>query len=576
MTTNYGPLVGQGLTTAAEPATFGSESWGNFVENISRSSAPSDLGENSGLYSGSLSAQGSLVAEQLNSGEYLVQVNGRSQTYKPFLTGYFRQYWKDPTQTTFGANTAIPAITSVMPDSYTDMPGSFHYYVDLQLTRATGSNYFDIFYFLNAYNQVLAWVTTANDYTSALKTAELHNLQYFGANSYQDLITQGFYKYENSKALVQAFQNMGFLVGDIPNGTFGTPNGIARCMINTGLGAIGNLTDNLVSAGVNFADIANPIYTATIASVLSEITNPNDLDTIQGVLETSVPNLTSPLDYCSISAASGLPNDSLFNDMAEVGADIYSKAPNFTYQVGSDVAALLRTLEVEITGNIEALTTNTSLLNPSILESLRSYLPLGVNNAPVTMLDVIGTASGYLTDSMTAVNAGINNLYNTYYGPVIRDSLSEISRLAAQVSLSNTDNENQGVGEYWSQQLLDAEQSYYSLISEIAANTSGNLPAIVNQINSNYADVCSHIATEHRNYNRANLAISSVRDNSLLLNFVSTLPYYAADQGNIGTDLMLRGMSQPNVAGETLKAVLDQARNTSLLSNAGVKINGVI
>jgi hypothetical protein len=78
------------------------------------------------------------------------------------------------------------------------------------------------------------------------------------------------------------------------------------------------------------------------------------------------------------------------------------------------------------------------------------------------------------------------------------------------------------------------------------------------------------------NYNKANITPSDYTDNSIIYSFVESLPSYAADAQNIGTDLLLYGLCQNNQSGDIVKTILGQFKNNQTLSNVGVRISGIV
>ena len=535
---------------------------------------PVYFGPNSGVYTGSLSAQGNMVAMQLNPGQPNLVGDGTDNAFvKPYHSGYFKEYWRNPETTTFGANTPMPALTGVMPDTYPDMPGNAVYYTDLQMYRLSGSNQWDNNYFLNSFNQALTWTLISNNYLVALKTAQNTNLAYYGADSYQALTTQGFSKYQTGQALLLAFRNIGKVASSITSGYFGTANAVAQVLIDYGLGYINNLAVTLYSGGVNFDDIGNEVYTPFITEQLRQITNATDLQTIQEVLESNVPNIANPLDYTRIDRSAGIPNDSEFASFAAVGQDFYNRAPNLTLKTGSEIADLIDSIQSNVTANVETIA-NTSLIDQNIIDTVRAYLPVSRDNQPISVLNVVGMASGYLLEDMQKVNEGIAALYATDYGPQIRSTLTNISRYDAQVPLT-TSEQGQSDG-WWNTQLENEKNSYYALIDTIVADTSGNIPAIVNQINTHYDNFTSNLYYEYTNYGRANITTSNFNDVTSTLSFIQSLPSYGADPDNIGTDLLLYGITQSNQGGETARTILDQGKYDFFLTNVGVTITGII
>lgn len=580
----------------------------------------------SGVYSGSLSAQGSMVAMQLNQGSYkykpVEQTNRRWRSWIislvggvdseqpqeeiPYLTGYLRQYWRDPTTCTFGNDSAIPAITGVVPASFPSMPGNLMYYIDLQLTRVTGSNYFNINTFINTFNQVQGWLTTTNNYVTATNNAKKTNLEYYGATNYKGFVSQGFDVYKQGKALITALRNQGITTRLLGEGHFGTPNAVVKTLITNGLGYINNLSSVMAANGVNMDQIYDESYTTLCIAQLEAITNVDDLAVIQGVLESTIPNMTSPMAYCSIEASSGLPNDSAFKSLTAFGIDITEKAPNLSFENGLAVATLINNVQTEISTSVESLATNESLLPQSVIDALRLNMPTNGQNAPVSMLNVMGIGSGYLMGYMEKVNNGIAALYATSYGPRIRSVLTEISRYDARVALSAAElkeaekfvivpapywvpsNYNSSTNQFESQTLVGGGpdywetnrnrkvEEYYAILQEVANDNRENIKFIFNTINDNYNEFCRLLSYEYQNFARASATFQQFSDNSQIFNFVAGLPGYTADTQNIGTDTLLYGMAQPNSAGDLVKAAMANAKNNQILGEAGVRIKGQI
>jgi len=400
---------------------------GAFVCNDELMPTNSSVPTSTGLFIGSLSAHGNIVAMITNSGGYNYVDNNGFFALKPYLTGYMREYWRDPTKLSLGKDTAIPALTGVVSNATDLISGNLLYFIDLQLTRLAGNNFFDNFSFINIFNQVVNWVTTSNNYLVALKTSNDKSLKYFGSDNYQQLLTQGFSKYKSGIALRQSLRNLGKIITEINEGYFGTSNSIAAIMIKSGLGNTGNLTSKLTASGVNLENIYDPRYTQQISQTLQTITAQSDLNTIQQVLKTTVSNLISPLDYTSLEKTSGLQNDSVFQTLIEFGKDIKSRAPLITVETGVELVQAIDLVLDEVTSNVSSLSAEGKLLPTSIIDNLRSYLPVGENNGPVTVIDVIGMGTGYLTNDFKIVNENLLLIEQSGYGSQLHNALRDIS-----------------------------------------------------------------------------------------------------------------------------------------------------
>lgn len=603
----YGPYIGFGSAIGAAQAEFNS---GAFIDtNQILPLSPAELVSQgfSGVYSGSLSSQGNMVAMQINPGapnyvtvtvDPVTSETGR--IIAPYLTGYFRQYMKDPRQCTFGANSAMPAITGVMPSKYSATPGNLLYYIDIQMTRLTGSNTFDSKFFINAFTQALNWAVTSNGYISSVNAAENTNLAYHGAHDTAQLITSGFNVLAQSQAVKLALKNQGLMTQTITNGNFGTPNAVAQTLIDLGLGSINNLSTTLLQNGVTMQNISSNNYTAIISQTLANITNTSDIETIQYVVESTIPNMTSALDYISIEKSSGIKNDSTFTTMANVGASLYNKGPISTFANGQAIYNFLSNLQYNVPPSVDQISTQTSMLRPDIIASLRSYLPISADNQPIGVLNVVGMASGYLVEYVNLVNEGLSALAATDYGAQISSTLSTISRYEAEIpadaaeqaaaasyrpvpaEVTNTDGEGNTYvvvpagPNYYQVKSLQYQTEYYNILANVVADPDNKIQAMVKQINDNYDILCSQTSLEYQNWMKANLQIVSYGDNSIFFSFVSSLPGYGADRDNLGTDLLLYGMAQSNDSGDLVKTILGQAKNTVLLSNVNVRPLGTL
>jgi hypothetical protein len=576
-TTSQGPVVSATATSSISSAEF------NYGINLPQYN---NIPTVSGVYKGTLSAQGNMIAMALNSGNYNYQSTGMIDEAGneigfaiPWLTGYTREYWKNPSSCTFGSNSAIPALTGVMPTGLS-MSGCTSYYIDLQLTRLSGSNYFDNFAFINVFNRAVSWVVNSNDYLLALKKAESNNLAYYGATSYQDFLTNGFSNYIIGNALTLALVNIGTYIQQVALGYFGTPNSIAKFLVDAGLGAYGSLTAQLTSEGIPIDDnIYNEIYTQQITAILKTINNINDLKIIQAVLGSTIPNIKNPLDYISINSASGIDNDSVFKTFTEFGIDLAKRSPNFNVKTGAELVAVINQVLSEASTSIENLATPTGILPESIINGLRTFLPVTKDNNPISILNVIGTPAGYLTDYLKLVNEGIDQLDNTAYGPQLRAAFTAIDKAYVEYNQAIINQfDDTGYQPPIPVAVIDkfekTKTNYFALLTTISADPT--TASIIQKINDNYYTMCELLSIEVENFNKGNILGTTYKDNEAIYSFVSGLPSNAADSLSIGTDYFLYNMCQDNDAGNIIKAILNQYKNNTVLSNVGVRVTNII
>lgn len=585
---------GVGSSTGCVAATAdGPSGDSGFVYGGDFDAGPLKTRANSGVYAGSLSAQGNMVAFQMNNSglrevpktDDLGAEPKIGTEYQPYIWGYFRQYWQDPKQTIFGANTAIPALTGVMPEKFSQLTlplqGDLIYYIDLAICRfmgftSNGPAFPDQFYMINAFNQMLGWTLVSNDYINSVNNAESRDLTYYGSNNYTDYITKGFEVLLEGQSVLRILKNIGLIIQTVPSGYFGTANSIAKIIIDNGLGFVGGLSTNLIAQGIDLEDIYNPIYTRQIANELGKITEASDLILLQTVLETKIKNFSSPLDYLNIAKVAGGNNDSKFTSMANLGITLYNLAPALTFRTGEILASTLERLRKDGATGLANIKGSGSSLNSDITNSMRSFLPQTADNQTISILNVIGTASGYLLSYLKKVNDGLAALYATSYGPRIREAFELINRAYAEIALTQAEiTAASNNANYWVQLQELRKNQYYALINEIIADRSDNISFLVNLINTNYDILCQQIYFEINNFNKANPTIDSFGDNTQLFNFVQSMPYYGADPNSIGTDALLYGCAANNQGGDLVRAILASAKNNQLLGEAGISFREI-
>ena len=511
-----------------------------------------------------LSALGGTTAFIVSQGSSNVNVANAVS----FYTGRFGTYYSG--SQTLGANT-IPAITQTMPGSITTFTGNgagnVVYQIDKACSRVVGSDAsFDLGYFINTFTLASGYVTMSNRYLNASNVSSNTAFTSYGVTNYQGMVTQGWDKYQIGTALVSAFNNIGVMTDSIRLNAFGTAGGVATVLINNGLSDVGNLSANLTAANVNLNDLTNERYDSAITYVLQNITNKDQLTTIQETIGSNVPNMTSLLDYTSISACAGRSNDSVFESFANVGADLYKKSNTPGFRSGADVATLISVIQNPNDSAIESLSGNGNLLNSTITSELATYLPSSPTNTTITMLDVIGSPSGYYDNALSNVINGLSQLNSTSYGPQIVTALNDIITTATDFDAVN-------LAPYYGS-VPDAVNAYNSLLTTIVNDPK--VYPIVNQINTNYSTICQSTVTEYQNWTKAKFYTGSFGDSMTIMSFAQSLPTLAQDVQKTGSGQMIAGMIQNDIHGSTIRAALIEGKNYQRLQTFGVPPNGYV
>jgi hypothetical protein len=342
-----------------------------------------------------------------------------------------------------------------------------------------------------------------------------------------------------------------------------------KTLIDSGLGKILNLFDKLRENNVNLEDLYNSDYTLAITTILQSITDPTQLSLMQGVLESSVPNMKSAMDYTDIGACSGFGlNDSAFQSFIEFGRDLYNKLPEtFFYKTGKEFV-LFNQLVITL-DPIESID-----FNPDDL-----YITLPTKKLQIQ--DVIGSASGYMAGGLNNINLLLEQLRQTKYGIPIHSALNTISKSYSkyraellQYNGTNSTSVPYTVNNIGSQTAYaNAVIAYEKLLEQIAADPE--TADLVYRLNNLYNGFCEELSEEVINYNKINMDVSKfdLQNNDILIDFVTKkLKSLSIDTEDFGTIEFILRLSQPNLAGQTALALQSQYRNYNYLQSGGFSI----
>lgn len=536
------------------------------------------------FYQGSLSSHGSLVAMQINKGTYNyarlpsdnpanLDADGNPKiVLKPYLTGYLREYWRDPLQITLGASSAIPALTGVMPSSlstYSQTPGSALYYMDLQMTRLSGSNFFDSAKFCRLFERKFGYLVSVNKLSpDVITTQDIPNeIGYFGRSSYEELITGGLSNLAKGEALRIALFNIGTIIQQVSSNYFGTPNAVAKQMLDSNLGSVGNLQSKLVQANVNLNDIYLSRYSEPIAQVLKTITNTTDLVTIQNVLKSSVPNFMSPLDYTSIEKCAGRPNDSMFSDFVAVGKELYNNFPQFNLETGKDLVTQMDF--IAFNDSLNYISDQGILVPDTVVDNQKNEMIFAPDGSLGTLYNVIGCGTGYLTSQLTQVNEFIEKLNQSKFGNNLHQALNDIS---TSYSRYRQDYYNNGNSANSLRALLQSITDYEQLLNTVAADAETS--DLVKTLNMAWVNLCEHLSYEVINYNKDTDPTQSAYS---LDQEISSFPFriqinYYKDEYGIKPNSFLKDMAQDNLGGKAAVTLIDYYSNLDVIANMGGKV----
>lgn len=489
--------------------------------------------------------------------------------------GKYLKFYGNADATSLGQGT-IPALTQVVPSTITAIDGMTSKWMDQLIVRILGSNTtIDMMWFTSLYAQAKGFLAECNPWLDSTRLSEKKKLEDFGANSYQDFVGQEFIKYKHGSAITSALTNLGDMIDSLTTGKFGTPGAVAYTLINSGLGNTSNLGRSIVYAGINSADIMNPMYEPQIISILSNITDPADLRTIQSTMKSNVPDMVSPMDYTLISNCAGMPNDSLFANLVEVGQDLNSKSQYLNVDKGANVATLINSMIMTPRPQVEALAGTGPILNSSTTTLMRGLLPISQTDTRVTLYDIIGFTSGYCKANLEATNDAVTSLDSTEYGPRLiaayRDLLSTSGSVIVHGSAGDMIAD---VAPTLSRG--DAINNYNALITEIMSDSRAEIQNIVAKMNTNFKYISDRIVIENHNYLMGDFQKPSYTNSRMYFAFAQGLHNDALDAQEINSCTYLTDMADKSTTGDVILSLLDEGKNINTAQIYSIEPKGFV
>lgn len=489
--------------------------------------------------------------------------------------GMYLQFYGNPDATTLGQDT-IPALTQVVPSTQTSIDGMISKWMDQIVVRVLGSNSaIDMMWFTSLYAQAKGFLAECNPWLDSTRLSEKKTLSDFGANSYQDFVGQEFIKYKHGSAITSALTNLGDMIDSLTTGKFGTPGAVAYTLVNSGLGNTGNLGRSMVYAGINTADIMNPMYEQQIVSILSNITDPADLRTIQSTMKSNVPDMVSPMDYTLIANCAGMPNDSLFANLVEVGQDLNSKSQYLNVDQGANVATLINSMIMTPRPQVETLASSGPILNSATTSLMRGLLPISQTDTRVTLYDVIGFVSGYCKANLEATNDAVTSLAATSYGPRLMSAYRDLLSTSGTVIVRGS------AGDMIYDAIPtvsrgDAINNYNNLVAEILADTSGEIQNIVSKLNTNIKYIADRVVIENYNYALGDFQKPSYTNSRMYFSFAQGLHNDALDSQEINAGTYISDLADTSTTGAVILSLLDEGKNINTAQIYSIEPKGFI
>lgn len=577
-------INGQGLATSAnllaEIATFHAQPTVTLIANISATVSNTNPNVAANLVP-VLSNIGNAA-----QGQWLLDLY--PSNISPSATANVYYYLEQP-------NVYINPVTFVETVTYTPVPSSASFTYTLK-NQAESYFAYGLQEFANIFQTAYAYAGGNFDTISSVTL--LDNRTYgqsgVGYTGPLDLATAGL------GALAPVIANVVSKFGtmyDIKNiGTFADPYVFGQNLLNQGLGAYGNLSANLSSAGLNINNLpqvplnststTQSIVNTTLPSAIGNISLPaiqsttvtvtvtgtsanvvtniysqivgNDLASIQSATNVTVPNSNTistlndfldidkvlyPADIASLSSA-GIAT------LTDLSKFIQSKVGTGYYTSWQDLATVLNNLEIPAL-NYTSTTANTAAVSSAVVAEV--YNQFGSGSGPfknIVLSDIIGSVAGIpYTQDLTV----INSQYAASEGPLY----SAVADLDAKV----VDYVNGGATT-----ITDIQTSVANVNSTL--NSLANTSAFYASEQA-YYNILNSLSAEVSNISRAGISFNS-GNYAQLKSLAQRYGTLASDKTQTLTYQFFANVETNDASGDVLRATVAEKINNNILSSKGV------
>lgn len=449
--------------------------------------------------------------------------------------------------------------------------------------------------FMGVFGSIVSECTTSFDLSGALSATDKFSDLSPGISNYTDLISGGLTskfgaRSINKNSTVSETKNsirdlslglkgMGDLYEFNEPDSLGDPISLTKTLMNKGLVSSTTLLKRLMDDGININDLDNA-DSLKVQNALSSLKD-SELKKVTSALNVTVPvgiNLTDGRDLLNIkklmpsNAVNSIKNGS-FETLRE---SIKEYGTNF--KDNSDFIGIMQNTEVT---DFPSLNSLSKPLPPEDVTIIKNNMAkgMGVFGNP-TVWDMIGTVVGYIHNvELKKILDYLKDLNNSSLSSAITNYASALEQYQTDLEIYNTDlsDYNIALAQYLLNPIGDPPVSPIAPIVP-----SGEASELVNQLN-NYANHASfggidesvakmldQLMLEVNNCHVGGIDIRMQSDGSPIANVLS-LGEYGKDRNNLGTFGFLCAMIVPDRYGESIKAVMVEAKNSELMNKVGIR-----
>ena len=373
---------------------------------------------------------------------------------------------------------------------------------------------------------------------------------------------------------------------------FMQPGHVATQIISQGLGDTIGLNDLLINANIPVAGIDNPVYDQVLLAVMTTITDPNAIATIQTAfsMTTALSNLG---DLCNLQKM--MPTSYQYlpvNNFRELGIQLSV--------IGISIATTVKQIglafsKIQTSTDLNHISQLSQPLPTAVASQLMQVVGYGGGSlGEQTMADVIGTVAGYVHTDTVPVIAATNKTIMDHPAAATLATLTQLladTAAGKYTDLGSPGDPNTGVpedpggitvpfpaGTQTFSTLDDALLAFIPLIEAeqqaLLNNTDPVLQDALSKLEVAYNASCAQLIRENNNLQLHNIDLFNPipPSPSSAVMFAQSLDYYGLQTGYGQPGEFLERVASNDVYGDATKYCMRQARNGAALEELGINV----
>ena len=401
-------------------------------------------------------------------------------------------------------------------------------------------------------------------------------------NNFDELLTNGLGNLADTGSFAElagGFGNLGKFgnVSDFAN--IMQPGQVMGQMLDSGLGDVGNLANQLIENGIPLDDLTNPIYQNKIQGIMNGVTDLTDLRDIQSVMGSSL-NLNSLGNLTDINRVIDGNIGKSFSSFADLGTKLQYIDTGNVASLG-DLGDMMSSMTAG--DDILQLIDQDAVLRQDFYDNIAGIYGSGTGpDGSVLLRDIMGTVGGYGIEEYIPTydqaygllnGEGVTTTLQSMYGELssaLGGSYTDVSGAIL------TDPRTGTIYDNLDELVIEKTRQISGEFDNIGNNPSNTVQELLTTARANWGAASTQLNTELSNISISDIDTSLVTpgNKGSIIGFAQQLTTYGQDINNRAE--YLERVAANTLTGGFMKFGLREGRNIAQLTENDIGYSGLI